>query len=122
LIVVFSDNGNAGASIWVVNRALCGSVHDVSWRRTEFQLLSLDEIVKLQCHSITKPLLPLCSKCVIQAMDTAVEKEEPIAEQQQQQQRDNNNKKDIMSDGFWTGDGDDPEEDLLLLLRLWRWR
>jgi hypothetical protein len=56
-------------------------------------------------------------------MDTAVEKEEPVAEQQQQQQqRDNNNKKDIMSDGFWTGDGDDLEEDLLLLLRLWRWR
>ena len=54
-------------------------------------------------------------------MDTAVEREDLLAEQQQQ--RDNNNdKKDIMRDGFWTGDGDAPEEDLLLLLRLWRWR
>jgi hypothetical protein len=54
-------------------------------------------------------------------MGTAVEQEEEeiIAEQQQ---RDNNNKKDSMREGFWTGDGEDDEEDLLPLLRLWRWR
>jgi hypothetical protein len=55
-------------------------------------------------------------------MDTAVEREELVAEEQQQQGDNNNDKKDIMSDGFWTGDGDDPEEDLLVLLRLWRLR
>jgi hypothetical protein len=67
-----------------VNRALCGSVHHVCWRRTEFQLRSLDEIVQVAVPLYTKLLLlPLCSKCVTQAMDTAVEREDLLAEQQQ---------------------------------------
>jgi hypothetical protein len=55
-------------------------------------------------------------------MNRAVQREDLLAEEQQQQRDNNNDKKNIMSDGFWTGDGDDPEEDLLVLLRLWRLR
>ena len=55
-------------------------------------------------------------------MGTAVEQEEEEEIIAEQQQRDNNNEKDSRREGFWTGDGKDGEEDLLLLLRLWRWR